>query len=250
MIRLLLFVFLLVSVAASAAERVVSLSPALTETLFFVGAGKELVGVTRYCTVPRCKGLKRVGGIVDPNVEVILSLKPTLVVATTLTPERYLDFLKSRGVKVERFRLVTLKDVEFAVERLGNLLGGNGSQKRAEFEAELRAAVLKLGCLSGKRVVLLLGKRVAYVAGSRSYLGEALEPAGAKVYPDAAFEAVSWDYLCSLSPDVVVLLSEVSLPACLKKVRTVNALPLKDLLLHPSPVFIRGLETLGREVCR
>src|SRR5262245_58726849 len=60
--------------------RIVSLIPALTEMLFDIGAGKQVVGVGRYDTFPlEVRSLPRVGGLLDPDYEAILRLNPDLV---------------------------------------------------------------------------------------------------------------------------------------------------------------------------
>lgn len=65
-------------------ERIVSLVPSLTETLFAYGAGARVVGVTRYCTEPSdgVANIPRVGGTKDPDLVAITALEPDLVVAS------------------------------------------------------------------------------------------------------------------------------------------------------------------------
>src|SRR5205814_9439610 len=66
---------------AAPPQRIVSLIPSVTEMLFAIGEGKRVVGVSSYDEYPpEVKGLPRVGGLLDPNVERLLSLKPDLVV--------------------------------------------------------------------------------------------------------------------------------------------------------------------------
>ncbi len=63
--------------------RIVSLVPSATETLFWLGAGARIAGVTDYCNRPdRARSLPRVGGVRDPNLAAIAALKPDLVVAS------------------------------------------------------------------------------------------------------------------------------------------------------------------------
>ena len=58
-------------------ERIVSMSPHITETLFAMGLGDRVVGVTRFCTYPpEAQTRAQVGGYLDPNYEAILALKP------------------------------------------------------------------------------------------------------------------------------------------------------------------------------
>jgi ABC-type Fe3+-hydroxamate transport system substrate-binding protein len=62
-------------------QRIVSLVPSVTETLFAIGAGPQVVGVSSYDREPpEVSKLPRVGALIDPNVERILSLRPDLVV--------------------------------------------------------------------------------------------------------------------------------------------------------------------------
>jgi iron complex transport system substrate-binding protein len=63
--------------------RFVSLVPGLTETLFAVGAGSLLAGVSDYCNrPPEARAVRRVGGVRDPRVAEILALRPRLVFAS------------------------------------------------------------------------------------------------------------------------------------------------------------------------
>ena len=83
--RLIVVAALLLAAASSSAQtpakRIVSLIPALTEMLFAVGAGAQIVGVSSYDDFPpEAKALPRVGALLDPDVERILSLRPDLVI--------------------------------------------------------------------------------------------------------------------------------------------------------------------------
>src|SRR4051812_34317526 len=67
--------------AAAQPQRIVSLIPAVTEMLFAIGGGSRIVGVSSYDRFPPdVQRIDRVGGLLDPNVERILSLRPDLVV--------------------------------------------------------------------------------------------------------------------------------------------------------------------------
>ena len=60
-------------------QRIVSLAPSLTETLFALGLGERVVGVTRYCAhPPEALELPKIGGYLDPSYEALLSLQPDL----------------------------------------------------------------------------------------------------------------------------------------------------------------------------
>ncbi|MDM7917363.1 MAG: helical backbone metal receptor, partial [Candidatus Eisenbacteria bacterium] len=82
--------------------RIVSLSPSLTEALFAIGVpAQRIVGVTRFCDFPEeARSIEKVGGIVDPSIETILSLHPDLVLVTRGNPMPVIDRLRAAGLPV------------------------------------------------------------------------------------------------------------------------------------------------------
>src|SRR4029079_10884940 len=93
--------FLLIPLCAHAApQRIVSIAPSFTEILYAIGAGNEVVGTTLYCDYPP-QALKtvKIGDVLNPNVERIISLKPDLVLCGNWkwnVPEK----LRAAGIKV------------------------------------------------------------------------------------------------------------------------------------------------------
>ncbi|MGV8017355.1 MAG: helical backbone metal receptor [Ignavibacteria bacterium] len=64
-------------------ERVISLAPSITEMIYYIGAESKLIGVTKYCDYPpEAKGKQSVGGLLDPNLELIAQMKPDLILLT------------------------------------------------------------------------------------------------------------------------------------------------------------------------
>jgi len=81
-------------------QRIVSLAPSNTEILFFLGLGDRVVGDTKYCDYPEeAKLLTKVGGFDDPSLEIVVSLKPDLVVATD-RHQQMIKGLEDAGLKV------------------------------------------------------------------------------------------------------------------------------------------------------
>jgi iron complex transport system substrate-binding protein len=245
---LFFFIFLIFG-NAFAFERIVSLSPALTEMVVYTGAEGKLVGVTDFCTLN--VRAERVGGIVNPNVEKIISLKPDLILATNMTPLGIRRVL-SRVAKVVVFHLVSLKEVEDAVESVGNLVGSDGKELRERFEKELGSSLKTVSCLEGKRVIVLVSCSPIYVAGGESYIGQALSLAGLRIVPEnVSFGAVSAEF--------VVQNGEIAVLSChsgggdLKLLLRKFGLKVYEVpgsfLLHPSPMFLRGVKYLGEEAC-
>lgn len=246
MLRAIFFIFFLFTASAFGGQRIVSLSPALTELLFYLGLGGEVVGVTDFCTIPECSGKERVGGIVNPNVEKIIQLKATTVVATTMTPKRVCDSLESFGVKCLRFRLTTLKELQEAALKVAQEL--QAPAERAEGvteEIEERARELSR-CFKGKRLFIALSSRPLYAAGEGSYLGELFKIAGAEVVPKGSFSPVSLELLYAEKPQIILSFSGCSQ---FKEFNCLNLKRLKEKLLHLSPRLAQGLRELKEEAC-
>ena len=82
-------------------ERIVSLAPNVTEILFALGLGGRVVGVTRFCDYPPgTAAIPKIGGLVDPNIEVVQSLDPGLVVAFRGNPLRLVERMAKLGLPV------------------------------------------------------------------------------------------------------------------------------------------------------
>lgn len=243
----ILFFLVLFPLASFCGERIVSLSPALSEVVHYLGKDSELLGVTNFCDEDFCKGKERVGGIVNPNLEKIVSLKPTLVICTTMTPERFCDALERLGIKTERFRLVSIEDLFSVSELLSRELNVPSNKvkvlkRRLEEEAQGLSR-----CLRGKKVFIALSSKPLYCAGSSTYLGQLIEMSGGKVVPEGSFRAVSLEVLYSLKPNLVI-----SFSGCFsfKGFKCYDLSPYKSDFLHPSPRLLRGLEKLREEMCQ
>ena len=92
--------FLLMLLFVLAPHRIVSVAPSITEILFALGAGDQVVGVTNYCNYPEAaKAKPKVGGYSTPSLEVILSLRPDQVIMMKNRPD-VAQRLRQTGIDV------------------------------------------------------------------------------------------------------------------------------------------------------
>ena len=193
------------------ARRYVSLSPAITETLFAIGAGKNVVGVSDYCAYPEAaRHLPRAGTSLTPNYEAIVRLAPSLIFcdASASAPRRELNALT-----VAKFLpWLSLEDIVSSTRLLGALTAHAG-------EAELLATKLWDGLAiaeaqSGPRVLAVLGEGPGklseiYFIKRNSIHGAALRAAGARnaVEQDVAgVPRLSIEELLRLDPEAILVL--------------------------------------------
>ena len=116
------------STAAASApfpQRVVSLAPSVTETLFALGLGNRLVGVTNYCDYPaEALKLPKIGGFMNPSLETIVSKRPDLVIgvssATDPVKAREMERL---GLRVTLISLASVGDILTSIKDMARLIG-------------------------------------------------------------------------------------------------------------------------------
>jgi iron complex transport system substrate-binding protein len=114
-----------VSVYAEPPKRIISLAPNTTELLFALGLGDNVVGVTLFCDYPRgAKEKQRIGGMSNPSLEAVVSLKPDIVVMTTDgNPKEFEERLRSLKIKTYVVRAQRLSELPQAVREMGLALG-------------------------------------------------------------------------------------------------------------------------------
>lgn len=194
------------------AQRIVSLAPVVTETLFALGLGERVVGVTRYCDRPEAaRALPKVGGYVDPQVERVLALKPDLVVAMPSFGQRAaLDRLRERGVPVLVVFGDSLDEVKAMIRAVSDAAGeagaGTALVRRMEQDLARVASSFPEGT-HRPRAVLVFQVEPLVIAGPATFPDEALRLAGGR--PAVPRNSPAWpvwslEALLFLSPDALV----------------------------------------------
>jgi ABC-type Fe3+-hydroxamate transport system substrate-binding protein len=133
---------------AAPLRRIVSLVPSLTETLFAIGAGPRVVGVTRYCEEPAAEvaRVQKVGGTKNPDVQAIVELAPDVVVMNAEENRRE-DFeaLATAGLPVFVTEPKTILDGIRSIAQLAELTGcGDGTALAADQERRVRATLAQV----------------------------------------------------------------------------------------------------------
>lgn len=195
---------------AAGPARVVSLSPSTTEALFAVGAGKELVARSRYCDQPpEVLALPQVGGYVDPSLEAILAVRPTLVVgARGPTGTALTDKLEARSIATYFPRTESFAEISAMLIGLGERTGHADGARAAAAKVEARVAEVEraVSGLPRKRVLLVFGVDPLSVAGPASFPDEMIRRAGGEnvVKDGGAYPTLGLERVVVLDPDVVV----------------------------------------------
>ena len=193
-------------------RRIVSLVPGVTEMLFAIGADDRLVGRTDFCDYPAAARAKpSVGGMVAPSLELLVALKPDLVVVTSSGNS------DDTRVQLERLRLPVylvdphgLSDVFRTMERLGDLTErrARADELVAGLQGRVRAVAARVAARPRPRVLYVVWPDPLIVPGRGAAVtelialagGDSLTAEGPEGYPRYSVEAA-----VAGAPDVIVL---------------------------------------------
>lgn len=212
--------FICAAVLAAEPRRIVSTAPSITELLYALGLGDRVVGVTRYCRYPpEAQSKPKVGDYINPNLEVIASLRPDLVIVQT-NPVRLAERLGALHLRTIEVDQQSIAAIYNSIRVVGDATGASAratqlidSVRRNLEEIRARAAPLK-----PVRVMFVVGRSPnrldgLVVAGKASYLNEVFELAGGEnVFRDAlaAYPAVSMEEVMARNPDVIIDMGDMA----------------------------------------
>lgn len=197
-------------------QRIVSLAPSLTETLFALGVGERVIGVTRYCAhPPEVRDLPRVGGHLDPSYEAIVALRPDLVVLipSSEASERRLRSLGIPALCVDQHDVDgVLHSISILAEACG--VPGRGAELRRDIERRLAEVARSAAGRERPRTVVVVGHEIGggavrsvWAAGPETFYDGVLELAGGVNAVDngmVRYPELSREGLAALDPDVVI----------------------------------------------
>ncbi len=183
--RIFLAALILLQAAQAQPRRIVSTAPSITETLFALGLGPQVVGVSNYCRFPpEVVKLPKVGTYMKPDAELIARLSPDLV-AMKKVPSDLTSRLAALGIPHVEVEIGTLPQLYAAIEALGK---AGGVDARADklvnsIQTRLNAVRQKSATLAKPKVLFIVGRRAGALAdivavGSDSYLNQIIEIAG------------------------------------------------------------------------
>ena len=194
--------------------RIVSLVPSVTEMLFAIGAGPAVAGVGSFDREPpEIERLPRVGGLLDPDLERILSLRPDLaVVYESQTDLR--QQLELARVPLFVYTHAGLTDVTQTLRDLGRRVGRGQEADRlaASIDRDLSAVRARVRGRTRPRTLLVFAReprtlRNIYVSGGVGFLHDMLEAAGGtNVFGDVRRQSlqVTTETLLRIAPEVIV----------------------------------------------
>lgn len=202
------------TISRAQAARIISLVPALTEILFAIGAGPQVIAVSSFDDdPPEVADLPRVGALLDPDTERILSMRPDLVLVYGSQVELEAQLTRA-GIRTFSYRHGGLADLAPSFRAIGELTGRRDAagQVIADIERRLAAVRSRIAGRGRPSVLLVMGHepqslRHLDASGGVGFLHDLIELAGGRnVLADIGRQAVrvSTEMLITRAPDVIV----------------------------------------------
>jgi iron complex transport system substrate-binding protein len=256
---------------SASARRIVSLVPALTEALFAIGAGPQVVGVSSFDEFPPgVKALPRVGALLDPDVERIFTLRPDLVVVYGSQSDLQSQLSRAR-IRTFGYRHGGIHTTLDTIRQLGSATGHESEAGAliSSLQGKLEAVRARVKGRARPRTLLVFERqpgtlREVYASGGVGFLHEMLEIAGGRnVFADTPRESVqpSVETLLTSAPEVILEVRATALIepraaaereawASLASVPAVRQqriyLLTGDYMVVPGPRLVEATETIAR----
>ena len=195
-------------------QRIVSLIPSTTEMLFAMGAGPRVIGVGSFDRYPpEAMTRTKVGGLIDPDVERIISLKPDLVVVYG-TQNDLRAQLERANIPMFLYQHAGLPDITTTIRELGTRVGSakDAQALAGKIEAEIEDVRKHVSGRPRPRTLVVFGRdaetlRGIYASGAVGFLHDMLEAAGGtNVFADVKRQSIQTtsELAVARAPEVII----------------------------------------------
>jgi len=247
-------------------NRIVSLAPNLTETVYALGLGDKLAGDTNDCDKPAAAKLKpHVGQEEDPSLEAIVALRPDLVLATSVNTAQTVGALARLGIPVYTTDPQTVLQTLESVQQIADMAGAK--QQGEALVSQLRQ---RLDALQGRladrplaHVLFVIWDDPLMSIGQHTFIADALRWAGAEsvVLSDQDWPQISMEEVLRLQPEYIVWAAHLegsrqqlddlrSRPVWrdLDAVEDGHVVEVSEEALRPAPGLVDVIEELAHEM--
>jgi iron complex transport system substrate-binding protein len=195
-------------------RRMISLSPFITEIIYALKQEEDLIAVSDFCSFPpEARNKVKIGGLLDPNIEKMIALNPTLILGQP-AHDRLKQELKKLGLNIIMVSNEDVSDIYKAIDTLGFYLNCSlrATQLIAAIQDSLRQICAGIQKKDSVTAMLIVGReagslRNITVAGRNTFIGEMWELAGGKnLYSDltSRYSLVSLESILIRNPDLII----------------------------------------------
>ncbi len=172
---------LIPAVNAEVPKRIISLAPGITEILFEAGLGDRVAGVTSFCDYPEeAKTKPKIGGMSNPSLEAVISLRPDIVIMTTDgNPKEFEQRLGKLKIKTHVFEALTMDELSDGIRKIGYALNETDRFDRLAQNIEHSIAEFRtLKTADRKKALFIIWPEPLIVAGPKTAVNDAMDMLG------------------------------------------------------------------------
>jgi iron complex transport system substrate-binding protein len=195
----------------AAALRIVSLAPSVTETVFALGLGDQLVGVSSYCDYPpAAQRIDRVGTFLTPNIEAIVAKRPDVVIALPSPGNQSgVEALRRLGIRVVLVDPNTIAEIRESFVTIARELGDEaaGHALTARVDAQMDGVRANLAGVPERKVLMVVGQTPLIAVGTGTFQDELIRMAHGINLAAAAggtWPHLSLEFAVEAAPDVII----------------------------------------------
>jgi iron complex transport system substrate-binding protein len=192
-------------------QRIVSLAPGITETLYALGLGDQIAGVTTFCDWPAAARKKtRIGGFSNPSLEKIVGLKPDLILATADGNRKdTVRQLERLGFSVYVINPSGIMGFLDSLYHIGEITGREKEASRMVHTLQMRLNAIdqRIKNRSKPRVFFQLGLEPVFTVGKETFIHEMIERAGGVNVAGeniARYPVYSAESIIAASPEIII----------------------------------------------
>lgn len=245
-------------------QRIISLAPNITETIYALGADSLLIGITDYCNYPQeCKSKQSVGGMINPNIEVISLLNPDLILFTVEgNSKSTYNTLVNNGYKVF---VTNPRDINGIMKMINDIgIITNHHLEAKEINKKIDSIRIILDSLNKTtpraKSLFIVSLNPIITINKSTYINDILELAGFEnIYAEleSPYPQINYEDILLKNPEYIILTSELADSSenyknlLSKNLSTTTAIKENkiiiieaDIISRPGPRVIQALEEL------
>jgi ABC-type Fe3+-hydroxamate transport system substrate-binding protein len=209
----LLITLLLCQITSEAqqAKRIVSLVPWVTKSLYLMGEQSRLVGCTSFCPVQPSDHIPVVADAMSVNLEKTFTLKPDVVIVSSLIKPETIDNLKKLGLHVVyQAYPKSFEEICAYFIQIGKLVGQGAKASEIVNQQKSRLAKLKTGIPSGKnpKIFIQIGAKPLFCAVPGTFMDDFISFSGGKnIAGELNLGSVTREYVLKQNPDIIFIVT-------------------------------------------
>jgi iron complex transport system substrate-binding protein len=245
-------------------ERIISLAPSITETIYALGQQDKLVGDTNYCDYPAAATEKpHIGAVLNPGIEQIVALKPDLVIGSAEANRRETaDQLAHLGIPLYGLSDKSVDDVLKSIRDLGVLLdsGPQANTLASSLEDRVQAVEHRVTGRPRPRVLFVTWYQPLITVGAHSFVADVIRRAGGQSISNdlpGEWPRLSLEAVLARHPDVILLPKSHTYTPSLDEFKTLPGWRelaavkagrlyfISDTIVRPCPRLVDSLEEVA-----